>query len=200
MRPARRRLLLGGVALLATLGGCATVAPLPAGERSYREVATVGGRLSVRYPEDGKPRSVQGKFLWSQQPGSIAIELYSPLGQTLARILIRPGEATFEAGRGERRTAASADALTRATLGWPLPVEGLRYWLQGFVQADGQVRAAAAPDGPDSFRSDGWLIRVAGWQAAGDTAIPKRIDLSRDDARGGEIALRLVLDDWDAGH
>ncbi len=173
--------------------------PLPSGQRSYREVVTVGGRLSVRYPENGKTQSVQGKFLWSQQLGSTAIELYSPLGQTLARIAIAPGRATFETARGASRTAASADALTRETLGWPLPVDGLRYWLQGFDRAGQQVLPAAAPSGPDSFRSDGWLIRVTDWQSAGNAAIPKRVDLSRDDGQGGEIALRIVIDDWRAG-
>ncbi len=175
------------------------MAPLPTGERSYQEVVTVGGRLSVRYPEGGKTQSVQGKFLWSQQLGSTAIELYSPLGQTLARIAIAPDRATFETARGASRTAASADALTAATLGWPLPVEGLRYWLQGFVRTGAQAMPAVAPSGPDSFRSDGWLVRIPDWQASGSAAIPKRIDLSREDGQGGEIALRIVIDEWRSG-
>lgn len=184
---------------LAALAGCAGMAPPTGGERSYQETVTLGGRLSVRYPQDGRPQSVQGKFLWSQQRDATTIELYSPLGQTLARIAIAPGRATLEAARGGSRVAATADALTEQTLGWPLPVDGLRYWLQGFVRSGERTLVAAAPDGPDSFRSDGWRIRVASWQQAGRAALPKRIDLEREDLSGGEIALRLVIDDWRSG-
>lgn len=192
----RRSFLTLGLAVV--LGGCASVAPPPAGERAYQDTVTLGGRLSVRYPQDGKPQSVQGKFLWAQRQDATLIELYSPLGQTLARIAIEPGRATLEAGRGGK-VAATADALTAETLGWPLPVDGLRYWLQGFVRSGGRTLVAAAPEGPDSFRSDGWRIRVASWQQAGSATLPKRIDLEREDMTGGEIALRLVIDDWRGG-
>lgn len=185
--------------MAATLGGCASVAPPPGGERIYQESVTLGGRLSVRYPQDGKPQSVQGKFLWSQQRDSTTIELYSPLGQTLARIAIEPGRAILEAARGSSRSATTADELTEQTLGWPLPVNGLRYWLQGFVRSGERTLVAATPDGTDSFRSDGWRIRVASWQQAGHAALPKRIDLEREDIAGGEIALRLVIDEWRNG-
>lgn len=198
MNSSARRAFLA-LALVAALGGCASVAPPSGGERSYQESVTLGGRLSVRYPQDGKPQSVQGKFLWSQQRDSTTIELYSPLGQTLARIAIEPGRAILEAARGSRRVAATADALTEQTLGWPLPVDGLRYWLQGFVHSGERALVAATPGGADSFRSDGWRIRVASWQQAGNLALPKRIDLEREDNAGGEIALRLVIDDWRNG-
>jgi outer membrane lipoprotein LolB len=190
----RRSFLLLGAAV--ALGGCAGVAPLPGGERAYRETVSFGGRLLVRYPQDGKPQSVQGKFLWAQRRESTTIELYSPLGQTLARIAIEPGRATLETAGGRSRAAATADALTEETLGWPLPVDGLRYWLQGFVRSGERTLVAAAPEGPESFRSDGWRVRVASWQQAGSSALPKRIDLEREDIAGGPIALRLVIDDW----
>lgn len=192
----RRNFLACGLALLVT--ACAGVVPLPTGERSYRDVVTLGGRLSVRYEEAGKPQSVQGKFRWAQGRESTEIELYSPLGQTIARIAILPDRATLETTRGAARSAPSADALTEEMLGWPLPVQGMRYWLQGFARTGQRVLPAAAPSGPDRFRSDGWQIRIAGWQAAGDTALPKRIDLEREagDDRGGPITLRLVIDEW----
>ena len=191
----RRLFLILGLA--GALGGCASVAP-PHAERIYRDNITLGGRLSVRYTQDGQPQSVQGKFLWSQRRDATTIELYSPLGQTLARIAIEPGRATLEAARGGR-VAATADALTEETLGWALPVDGLRYWLQGFVRSGERTLVAVTPEGPDSFRSDGWRIQIASWQQAGAVTLPKRIDLERDHISGGAIALRLVIDEWRSG-
>jgi outer membrane lipoprotein LolB len=191
----RRSFLLLGLA--GALSGCASVTP-PTGERAYQDTVTLNGRLSVRYPQDGQSQSIQGKFLWSQRRDATTIELYSPLGQTLARIAIEPGRATLEAARGGK-VAATADALTEETFGWPLPVEGLRYWLQGFVRSGERTLVAVTPEGPDSFRSDGWRIRVASWQQAGAVTLPKRIDLERDHLSGGAIALRLVIDEWRSG-
>jgi outer membrane lipoprotein LolB len=149
----------------------------------------------VNYRAAGKPESLQGKFLWVQRGEHIDIELLTPLGQTIARITIAPGRARIEQSAGEVREAASIDQLTEQTLGWALPVDGLRYWLQGFVrEAQGRV-VTITPDQSSTLRSDGWKLRYVSWQADGTTAIPKRIDFSREAAQS-ELALRVVIDRW----
>lgn len=187
----RRLFLLSAALALAALAGCTSVARLPAGTRSYLDELTLAGRLSVRYPVQDKTQSVQGKFLWSQRRDGTNIEIYSPLGQTLARITIAPGVATLEQSGGVRRQAASADLLTEDALGWPLPVDGMRYWLQGFVRDAGGRLQAAMPQGPAQLESEGWRLSYPSWQASGQFAVPKRID-----AQLGEIVLRFVIDDW----
>ncbi len=167
---------------------------MPTGERSYQDTVTLSGRLSMRYAHDGKPKSVQGKFLWSQARTTTQIELYSPLGQTIARIAIAPGRATLEPARGDLRVAADADALIEEVLGWSLPVGGLRYWMQGFVRSGERMLEAVRPGGPQAFSSNGWQIRVVDWQQAGAVAVPKRIDLERSET----MALRIVIDEWRA--
>ena len=179
---------------VAALAGCTSVAPLPGGTRSYLDELTLAGRLSVRYPVRDKTQSVQGKFLWSQRRDGTDIDIYSPLGQTLARIRIVPGRATLEQSGGVRREASSAEQLTEDALGWPLPVDGMRYWLQGFVREAGGRLLAATPEGPERLESDGWRLSYPSWQASGQVAVPKRID-----AQLGEIALRFVIDDWREG-
>ncbi len=191
-----RRLVLFSITLaLAALAGCTSVVPLPGGVRSYVDEVTLAGRLSVRYPVQGKTQSVQGKFLWNQRRDKTDIELYSPLGQTIARISIAPGLAMLEQSNGVRRQAVSPDDLTELALGWPLPVDGLRYWLQGFVRAPGGTLQAAMPEGQEHFESDGWQLSYPSWQASGDVAVPKRVDAVRDD-----ITLRVVIDDWGDGN
>ena len=196
----RRRLFLLTLVLLA---GCASELPLPSGTRSYRDELTLSGRLSVSYQRDGKPQALQGKFHWAQQPERTAIELYSPLGQTIARIAISPGRARLEQSGGEVREAASIAALTEETLGWPLPVDGLRYWLQGFaLDADQRLRAVPAGE-TTTLRSDGWRVSYMSWQDGGGIAVPKRIDFVRDESpriSQGPLALRIVIDGWDQGH
>ena len=188
----QRRLFLLALALT---GACTTTLPLPSGTRTYRSDVRLGGRLSVSYRAAGKPESLQGKFLWVQRGEEIDIELLTPLGQTIARIAIAPGRARIEQSGGDVREAASIDQLTEQTLGWTLPVNGLRYWLQGFMRdAHGQL-TSVAPDQSRTLRDDGWKLRYVSWQADGSTAMPKRIDFTRDTAQS-ELALRVVIDRW----
>jgi outer membrane lipoprotein LolB len=188
----QRRLFLLALALT---GACTTTLPLPSGTRTYRSDVRLGGRLSVSYRAAGKPESLQGKFLWVQRGEQIDIELLTPLGQTIARIAIAPGRARIEQSGGDVREAASIDQLTEQTLGWTLPVNGLRYWLQGFMpDARGQL-ASVTPDQSGTLRDDGWKLRYVSWQADGSTAMPKRIDFTRDTAQS-ELALRVVIDRW----
>lgn len=187
----RRMFLLA----LAFTGACTTTLPLPSGTREYRSDLRLGGRLSVSYRAAGKPESLQGKFLWVQRGEQIDIELLTPLGQTISRIAIAPGRARIEQSGGDVREAASIDQLTEQTLGWTLPVNGLRYWLQGFVRdARGQL-VSVTPDQSDTLRRDGWKLRYVSWQADGGTTMPKRIDFARDTTQS-ELALRIVVDRW----
>ncbi len=186
------------VPTLLALTGCGTLAPVPDTDsaRRFHEDISVGGRLSVRYQQDGKPQSLQGKFLWQQKATRTNIELASPLGQTLARITLLPGSATLEQSGKPSAEASDASALTRAVLGWPLPVEGLRYWLQGFVRTlSGELLAVPVGDRNDQ-EGDGWRVRYVDWQQIDGRNCPKRIDFSRLDSDTGEIALRLVIDEW----
>lgn len=199
----RRFFPLSLLALVLVLAGCATEVPLPSGSRDYRETLTLSGRLSVSYRQSGKAEAVQGKFHWAQQRDRIDIELFSPLGQTIARIAIVPGRARIEQSNGEIREAPGVDALTEDVLGWALPVAGMRYWLQGFTRDAGQ-RLRAVPAGePAQLRGDGWQVNYVSWQDGGGYALPKRIDFTRDTAGDtaatgsrGPLALRIVIDGW----
>lgn len=204
---AAHRLRRSGLALIAVaawlLAGCASLAPAPlvtaAGAPTYHETIDLGGRLSVRYQQNDRDEAVHGSFAWDQTPLRTELVLLSPLGQTLTRIEVTPAAATLTQAKQPPRVATDVDALARQALGWPLPVAGLRDWLQGFaVAADGQRQAVPRTPGATIY-SDGWRIEYAGWQDDdGAAAAPRRIDLERQspDASAGPISIRIVLDSW----
>ena len=188
-----RRLFLLSLVWLAS---CATVHEGPLSERNYQASIAVGGRLSVRYDQDGSAQSLQGKFHWKQHGERTDIALYSPLGQTIATIAITPELSVMTQSGGEQMQAPDVTALTQQVLGWPMPVDGLRFWLQGFAQsADGKLQIAS-PEGRQSFASNGWQVRYVSWQRTANILYPQRIDIERTTAEAGQIVLRLVIDDW----
>lgn len=163
----------------------------------------MNGRLSVQYQRDGREESLHGSFNWSQTPQRTNITLLSPLGQTLALIDVTPHSATLTQAGQAPRIAADADALAAETFGWPLPVAGLRDWLQGFAtDVQGQRWSAPATDAPVTLMTqDGWQLGYASWQAdSGQSASrPRRIDLARTTPQAGAVAIRIVIDNWQPG-
>lgn len=158
----------------------------------------LAGRLSVRYLKNGRDEALHGSFTWLQRPDTTVINLLSPLGQTLAVITITPTSAAIEQSGQPTRIAAEPDALVADVLGWPLPIAGLRDWLQGFaIDAQGRRNAVAFNDTTALKTGDGWTLKYATWDNS-DAAHPhpKRIDMTRNTTEAGEVAIRLVIDSW----
>lgn len=176
--------------------------PLPAASTAARQpVAAIdlAGRLSVRYQRNGNEEAIHGSFSWSQRADRTLVTLMSPLGQTIATIAITPTEAILTQAGQPARSAADPDALAAEALGWPLPVAGLRDWLQGHAtDASGQSVAASPASVAPIVTRDGWTLQYASWDAADPAAPahPKRIDLARSTNVAGNVAIRIVIDSW----
>jgi outer membrane lipoprotein LolB len=193
--------------LLSLLAACGTLAPPASGPggptqaqtaRSYQDSIDLTGRLSVRYQGPTREEALHGNFNWTQTPERVSIALASPLGQTLALIEVTPSGALLTQAGHPPRAAPDADALTTATLGWPLPVAGLRDWLQGFAIGASGRRFIATPSNTTVTTRDGWHIVYAAWQDGDGMPQPKRIDLARLTEQAGEVSIRIVIDTWQA--
>lgn len=181
----------------ALLSACAAPARLPdVPVAAYQEKIELNGRLSINYIRDGSPESLSGRFNWVQAGQQVVVSLASPLGQTIAKITVAPGHATLEQNGEPARTAPDIDALTSETLGWRMPVSGLREWLQGYGTAQDGNRFVASPSNSEVVTSDGWRLRYLTWHDDGaGTVRPKRIDVSRPASPTlGAMEIRIVID------
>ncbi|MQR00369.1 lipoprotein insertase outer membrane protein LolB [Glaciimonas soli] len=186
-----------------TTPAIATTAAMAApAQRPYYKAIDLGGRLSVRYEQNGKEQAVYGSFTWSQTLDHTVVTLLSPLGQTLATINITPDLSTLQQAGQPIRTAADVDQLTSEALGWPLPIAGMRDWLQAFGNDSKDQRFNLNPTSDSSAvtsvtTSDHWLIQYTNWQTGTDNSgYAKRIDLSRNTEQAGPVAIRIVIDNW----
>ena len=179
------------------VSGCSSLQPLPQGERSFYDKIQIHGRFSANYEHNNQLQSTQGRFQWNQHGQSIDIDLLSPLGQTVARLTIAPGAATIQQSGRETLVANSSAELTEQTLGWVLPVEGMRDWLQGFNRRENKSLEAASPTGIGEFDADGWHIQYVSWQQNDQSVYPKRIDLARNSLHLKQLKLRIIIDHWE---
>ena len=192
---------LAALVSLFTLQGCSTTAPAVSSatpeRQRYHEHIAISGRFSVSYQQEGKPHHAQGRFQWQQQGEEVDISLLSPLGQTLARIRVTPFIAMLERPGQPTRSAPNASELTEQMLGWAMPADGLRYWLQGFSYAEADAQRTALPAEGARVDAGGWQVQYVSWQPGSGGSYPRRIDLSRLSQTAGELALRLVIDGWE---
>jgi outer membrane lipoprotein LolB len=192
---APRSMSLPAIALLALLmlAGCApTALQRPEGQATplvARDTFEAAGRLSARHGAE----ALAANFEWRHAPERDEVELATPLGQTIALLTGNGSSVRLKAADGRVLSADNWSALTERGLGWPLPVEGLRYWLQGSARTGAPFTLEPGADGrPSVLRQDGWTIV---YQAYAETAQgdwrPSRMTASYP-----EVELRLVIDRW----
>jgi len=175
---AARRLVLAGIAAL--LAACAS-APQDVGDD---EAGVWLGRFSLVLTEPGVERrqeQVQGRFELHAQGARRSLTVFSPFGQTVARLEERPGHARLTTSEGEVFEADTSERLLEQALGWRLPIHELPAWLES---------RAGDPEVADSE----WRLRVT---RRFDDGRPRILEASwpatpRVGAR--ELQVRIVVD------
>ncbi len=199
-RPTRAsRTTLAAIAAAAWLAGCATVprAPVPTPPAGAQDALAsfddwhATGRVAVKTAQDGWSAS----FDWREAGGASELGVRGPFGAGGARIVRTAEKVTLDTGDGPPlEVPAPFTALDGALverLGFPLPVEHLRWWLVG-LPAPGAPSAVL----PDGFEQAGWTVRPQslGSVAGAPAPLPGRVELTRADTR-----IRVAIDRWTPG-
>lgn len=119
--------LLGSAVLLAS--GCASTG----NDAAAPETDHWSGRLGLVVETD-PPEQLHASFALEGDPQAGRLDLFTPLGSTLASLQWRPGAAVLSQG-GTQRDYASLDELARAATGTALPLRALFAWLHGVPEA-----------------------------------------------------------------
>ena len=143
--------LLGAAALM--LGGCAV--PQIAQAPEATQTLALAGRLSLVTGQPDAQKALYGGFrLLLNGSTSGEFEVFSPLGQMLARAQWSPGQASLDDGR-QTQHFASFDDMTRAALGVALPRAALQDWVRGHPASS--LPSQALPNG--GFAQLGWQVQ-----------------------------------------
>lgn len=159
--PFRRRVLTICVASILTACAAPPRTLDSAGSASYWS-----GRMALQVQTE-PPQSVSASFELTGHSQAGELRIHSPLGQNLARLVWRPGQALLQKG-DESLVRASLTQLVQELTGTDLPVTALFDWLSG-TQAPVQ----------------GWQVDLS--QYAGGRITAQRLDAP-------QATLRVVLD------
>ncbi|GGP25893.1 lipoprotein insertase outer membrane protein LolB [Silvimonas amylolytica] len=165
------------------LAGCAT--PPAAPSHTGELVAT--GRVAVRLPND----SQIANFTWRDDGQEAALDLGTPLGQTVARLTFDTHGARLKDTSGTDTVATSPEVLLQKRTGWQLPVQGMRWWLRG--KPDPATPSVVTPTAEGIHISqNGWEIDATDLRDAGrEGKLPWRIHAAQNG-----LDLKIVVSDW----
>lgn len=149
------------------------------------------GRFAVKVTglTEGTNQGGSGGFTLTQNAQTDTLEIRNPVGGSIAKITIKPGEAILERD-GKLTTAIDADTLVQNTLGLPLPARGLSDWLRGQTRPGSNASVERNDEGLVSkITQDGWTLSYD-W---GSSQRLEKLTMSRT-SNIGSIDIRLVFD------
>ncbi len=179
-------------ALVLVVAGCASTRPVsrvvvaPVADEPF----AIEGRLSARRGTD----AVSFSFAWTHAAPHDELIVTTPLGGAVAEISGDASRQRVEVRTADGRRDAASDwaELTTRAVGYPLPIEGLVFWLRGAPRSDASHTAELDASGRvDVLRQDGCEIVYA--YADDLTHRPSRLRLACHD-----IELRIAIDRWRA--
>lgn len=149
------------------------------------------GRFAVKVIglTESQNQGGSGGFTLTQDALKDVLEIRDPMGGSIAKITINPGEATLESD-GKVVTAVDADTLVQNTLGLPLPARGLSNWLRGEVRPGSEASVDRSASGQvNKISQDGWDL-VYTWS---NNNRLEKLTMTRN-SNIGSIDIRLVFD------
>ncbi len=193
-----RRLL--GVGLAALLAGCASAPPKVADpEAAWQERRdrfagltnwTATGKVAIRTEEEAWSATLH----WVQDQAEYRIRLIAPLGQGTLQIAGDDSRVELRTSEDKIYHAVDPESLLSDTLGWSVPVKGLRFWMTGLDDPYGP---------PPEHRLDvsgrlqhlsqsGWSIDYQRYEDDAPLALPTKLKLHN---KG--LAMRVVVNRWE---
>jgi len=95
---------------------------------------SVKGRIGVKTAEDGFTSNLN----WQYHPEKQYFRIYSSLGQTYAELRQENNHTVLEFSDNKSYESQDAESMIRHVLGYPLPIEHLRYWIMGLPYPEGE--------------------------------------------------------------
>ena len=157
-----RLLNLGLIVFMAALSGCASLFgitdtdKIPAYHKPMyaSESYTLDGRFSINSKNSHK----YGNFTWMKNESNEEINFTTPLGQTVAKIVIESDMVTLST-KDRTYVGNDVDDMLYDNVGFDLPVNYLHYWVEGLPLPNEAVTKYI----PGGFEQLGWKVEYLDW-------------------------------------
>lgn len=133
------------------------------------------GRIAIRTDDDAWNVSMR----WRQRDDKYRIRLNAPLALGSAEIAGGADGVLLKTTDQGTFFAPDPESLLFDTLGWHLPVKGLRDWILGRPREDAPTDELEIDNGGrlKQLHQSGWVIRYLGYRRVGDIELPTRLKM-----------------------
>ena len=150
---------------------------------------TATGRVIVKTEERGWKATLN----WVQRDGAYRIRLTAPLGQGTVQLSGDDRGVVMRTSDERMYWARDPETLLLDTVGWSVPVEGLRYWMRGLDAPDTPSTAHLDDLGRlDNLAQSGWVIEYERYTDVRPVELPAKLVLANE-----RVDLRIVINRWD---
>jgi len=184
------------MALIVTLGlaGCTTgpikPAEHPGNQARIREIGhwRLDGRIAVQTPKD----AFQANLFWEHELQQDRLRVSGPFSQGVVSIVVQQDVVLIRDASGQSRMSRDVPNALRKELGVAVPISNLRWWVMGVPEptAPGEPRYDTSGQ-LSSLRQSGWLIDFERFVPVQGLSLPQKLS-----ARGGDVKIKLFVDDW----
>jgi outer membrane lipoprotein LolB len=202
--PARGARTFALVAVLAIVSACRTVPPPapvivgPGADAPWPEQRAALAKLD-RYNLNGRVavaangQGFTASLRYEQLPAKSHLALDGPLGIGGLRVALQGDDLRIETSRGEKLDGDAARAELERRLGFPLPLDEMRWWLLGVPAPGGEATARydIATNEMTRFVQHEWSVTIEKRMPALGFALPMRLTAEREGAR-----MKLVVERW----
>ncbi len=148
------------------------------------------GKIGIRTADESMSAAINE---WTQRDDMYDLHLSSTfLGLGAARLQGNQHFVVLEESGSAPLSSDQPDALIAHSLGFPLPMANLKYWLKG-IPAPGTFRITArTPSGlPSEMEQFGWHLTFSKHHDLEGLPLPGKIKLQREDVR-----IILAIKEW----
>ncbi len=197
---------LAVLSVLATLAGCPSLPPAQDGELTWPQRQRIlnqqtsfetTGRLSLTVPSETN----QASFALNVDQQDLALQLSGPFGIGAIRLEVMDGQGRLISARHGDVALRDTEEDLAALLGYPVPLNAIRYWALGLPQPGYPASQSMTEDGRRlaALEQQGWRVEFKDYRSVllrendpeSPIYLPRKVLLS-----GPDVRILMVFRDW----
>lgn len=149
------------------------------------------GRIGVATPRHGGSAS----FDWQQQDERMTLLFSGPFGMGAVKLWGTASEMHVKDSKGRTWVSYDPRQALVSTLGWPLPVGSLRFWVLGLPAPGSDNTLDIGSRGLlRGLRQQGWSVSYEDYLKHAGLLLPQRLLIAR-----GRTRIKLIVSSWVLG-
>ncbi|MGA7965901.1 MAG: lipoprotein insertase outer membrane protein LolB [Gammaproteobacteria bacterium] len=182
--------LLAGCASIVHPGGVPNQAAWQARETRLARLDHwhLEGRIGVTTPQRGGSAS----FDWQQNGMRMTLLFSGPFGLGAVKLWGTANEMHVKDAKGHTWVSYAPRQALESTLGWPLPVGSLRYWVLGLPAPGADHALRIGSHGLlRGLQQQGWSVHYEAYLRQAGLLLPQRLLITR-----GATRIKLLVSQW----